>query len=174
MQGAQAPASLQVPGAGWGQTSPRWPSWLQMLRLCRRCCIDIQSVSKTVSADSLTSVFFQIFPCEDFSCAFSGQCKDQEDSLGLPRCCCAACFSKTWAEKVFFPGYLSLSSSSVRRQQGRPNYQNNWDASGALCVTKMYEDINWAVMRSDYAQTWKIWQPLYYWQNHILGSSWKQ
>lgn len=34
----------------------------QVLRLRIGCCIAMQSVSKTVSADSLTSVFLQVFP----------------------------------------------------------------------------------------------------------------
>jgi len=72
-------------------------SWLepslpeQVLGLLRGCCTAIQSVSKMVSPDSLASIFLQVSHCEDFSCASSGQCKDQEDFLSLPCCCRAAC-----------------------------------------------------------------------------------
>lgn len=96
----------------------------QVLRLRIGCCIAMQSVSKTVSADSLTSVFLQVFPSEDFSCAFSGQSKDLGNFLRLHRCslpCCALSSRlrslSSWTEKVLFPGYLRLSISSVRRQQ---------------------------------------------------------
>lgn len=105
-------------------------------------------VSKTVSADSLTSVFLQVFPVEDFSCAFSGRAKDQKDSLCLPWCCCAACFLQDTGRESLVP-WLSLSSSGRRWQQDGPTYPNNCDVSGVLCVTKMYGEIRWAVMRPE-------------------------
>lgn len=62
-QGARALTSLQVPGAGWSQTSPRWLSRLQELWPQRRFCIDIQSVSKIADSPVFS---FRFFPEETF------------------------------------------------------------------------------------------------------------
>lgn len=71
-QGARAPASLQVLGDGWSQTSPRWLSWLQELWLHRGCCIDIQSLARLLTHLPVFSSRFSLRKL--FLCLFWSVC----------------------------------------------------------------------------------------------------
>lgn len=107
-----------------GAKEPKLPKVTDLaavLRLHRGCCISLQSVSKSVSAHS--PVFSsRFFPMKNFLVPLLSVW----GAGGFPWCCRAA-FSEAEAEKVLFPGSLTMSSSSsVKRQQDGSTYQNNF------------------------------------------------
>lgn len=102
-QGAQAPACLQVPGAGWIQAFPGWLSRLQVLRLRRGCCIAIQS-AKRFLLTHLPVFSSRFFPLKTFLVPFLVGLRIRRiPSVSLGAAVLHA-FSKTQAEKVLFPG----------------------------------------------------------------------
>lgn len=81
-QEARAPAVLQVPElAGARAKPPQGDRLAASARTAQRRLL-FSPVSQQKCFCPLASVFLQVFPYEEFSCVFSGQCEEREDSLG--------------------------------------------------------------------------------------------
>jgi len=115
VQGAPVSASLQVPVAGWSQAS---------LSKCSGCSEDA-ALPSSQSAKWFLLTHLPVFSSRFLTVKTSlapllVSVRIRRISLVFLAAAVLHAVPKTPAEKVLFHGYLSLSSSSVRRQQDRP------------------------------------------------------